>query len=122
MRNTSLKCNANMYQSYQSAIQYRDVHCTPKPIVDCMINDNDFICPMEDLNNHQLKKIFWLKPSLKNDMAEIQEAHPDAKFFEEIKYGGDSASKFKIFDFQPKKPSVNQVMDHSSEIRELCST
>ena len=52
-----------------------------------MINENDIICPMEDINQHQLKKLFVLKPILITNMEKIKEEHPEAEFFEEIKWG-----------------------------------
>ena len=42
---------------------------------------------MDDINLHQLKKLFLLKPNLITDMEKIKQQHPDAKFLEEIKYG-----------------------------------
>ena len=52
-----------------------------------MINENDLICPMDDINLHQLKKLFLLKPNLITKMEKIKEQHPEAEFLEEIKYG-----------------------------------
>ena len=52
-----------------------------------MINENDLRCPMDDINQHQLKKLFLLKPNLTTDMEKIKQEHPEAEFFEEIKWG-----------------------------------
>ena len=90
IRNSSLKCNANIYSTYAIAMKYRNEHCTPKRIEDCVVGEDNFICPMQDLNDHQLKKIFLLKQNLKFEMMAIKEEHPDAKFFEKIKCGNDT--------------------------------
>ena len=84
IRNASLKCNANIYNTYASAMKYRNEHCTRKRIEDCVVGEDNLICTMQDLNDHQLKKIFLLKQNLKFEMMAIKEEHPDAKIFEEI--------------------------------------
>jgi len=84
IRNASLICNANIYNTYASAMKYRNEHCTRKRIEDCVVGEDNLICTMQDLNDHQLKKIFLLKQNLKFEMMAIKEEHPDAKIFEEI--------------------------------------
>ena len=37
-------------------MKYRNEHCTPKRIEDCVVGEDNLICPMQDLNDHQLKK------------------------------------------------------------------
>ena len=90
IRNSSFKCNANIYSTYAITMKYRNEHCIPKRIEDCVVVEENFIYPMQDLNNHQLKKIFLLKQNLKFEMMPIKDEHPDAKFFEKIKCGNDT--------------------------------
>ena len=46
IRNISFKCNANIYSTYAIAMKYRIEHCTPKRIEDCVVGEDNFICPM----------------------------------------------------------------------------
>ena len=87
IRNRSIKSNANIYQSYNATMEYRNKFCTPKPIEECFISENEFITPMQDGANHQLTKLFQLKPELKNNMIEKKKSNPGVKFEGGIKWG-----------------------------------
>ena len=80
-RNDGIERNANIYLPYKEVMAFRDQYCMPKPIKDCIISKEVLICPMQDATHHQLGKLFSVvQPTLKNEMEEIIEVHPKAKF------------------------------------------
>ena len=86
-RNIGIKCNGNILLSYGSVMKYRDDFCMPKPIDDCVISDKEIRIPIQDLNDHQLKKLFELRPDLKIQMEEMKKLDPTVEFVLVFKYG-----------------------------------
>ena len=69
-------------------MEYRDQHCLPKPIEECIISEKEIVCPMQDAADHQLGKLFSVvEPNLKNKMLKIKSEHPEAYFEGSIKWG-----------------------------------
>ena len=68
-------------------MDYRNEFCTPKPIKECVVHDNEFIMPMQSMSNHQMGKLFQFKPNLKIDMETIKRDEPAAEFEAVLKIG-----------------------------------
>ena len=58
---------------YQNVMEYRDKFCTPKPIKDCVVTENELIVPIQDIIHHDLGKIFHLEPDLFKEIETIKE-------------------------------------------------
>ena len=76
-----------LFRPYQKVIEFRDNFCTPKPIKDCIVSENELITPIQCIGDHQLTKLFKIKPHLKNELEIIKEEHPTAEPEAVIKYG-----------------------------------
>ena len=68
-------------------MEYRDKFCTPKPIKDCVVTENELIVPMQDIIHHDLGKLFHLEPDLLSEIKIIEENNPEAGLEAVIKYG-----------------------------------
>ena len=68
-------------------MEYRNKYCTPKPIKDCVVTENELIVPMQDIIHHDMGKLFHLEPDLFSEMKTIKENNPEAGFEAVIKYG-----------------------------------
>ena len=66
---------------------YRNEYCTPKPIVECMVNENEIVVPMRDVLHHQIKKVLKIYPNVKEEMEDLQRNNPHVKFRFIFKYG-----------------------------------
>ena len=68
-------------------MDFRTEFCTPTPIKECLITENELRAPMDKILHHDLKKLFQLKPNLKKEIDDIKEQHPEAEFDLVFKYG-----------------------------------
>ena len=91
MINDTKECNADVFRSYKSITRYRDEHCTPlrdgKSAIIIIENANEIICPLEDLLAHQFKKLFEIRPELKEKIETLKLNHPEIEFRFVFKYG-----------------------------------
>ena len=81
---------------YNKVMDFRTEFCTPHPIKDCLITENELRAPMEKVLHHDLTKLFQLKPNLKKEIDEIKEQHPQAEFDLVFKYGNTYHIRFII--------------------------
>ena len=70
--------NANMYPPYQKAMDYRDEYCMPP--LQIRADGKEIICSMQDLLNHDIKKLLKVKPHLKSRIETIRNLTPGAAF------------------------------------------
>ena len=86
-RNKNIRCNANNLLPWKTVMKYRDDSCLPKKPDECFVSDQEYIFDLQDVNNHQLKKLFQLHPELLTKMENLKKLHPTAKFRLTFKYG-----------------------------------
>ena len=72
-------------------MKFRDEFCLPKNI-NMSDPEHEIIVCMDDLLDHQVKKVFEIYPTLKNDMQILEEQYPGVKFRLIFKYGADESS------------------------------
>ena len=68
-------------------MDYRNEMCTPKPINECVIHENELIMPLQISLDHQFTKLFVLKPNLKTEFETIKKDEPEAELVGIIKSG-----------------------------------
>lgn len=86
-RNKNIRCNANNLLPWKTVMKYRDESCLPKKPDEAFVSDQEYIFDLQDVNNHQLKKLFELQPELKTKMENLKMLHPTARFRLTFKYG-----------------------------------
>ena len=111
MRNTAVNCNADIYRyiiinqifpflhtqiltvsyinnlpnrPYKDATEYRDKFCLP-PIQ--IVSEDEIICPLQSMLNHQVTKVFQVEKNLKNNVVIFKQNNPLADLVLVFDYG-----------------------------------